>query len=242
MRSQSSGPSGTVSNGAPDQSCRAGRRSSALPRSRGVSRAGFEQPDVAGHQPAGWLAIDQHRNLGMREHLLRFSPDQQARSAAAVVCGHVDEIALLVLGNRKHGVRGKVVGDVDALARNPRRLDHRQDSRRGLRDQRGMFLGRHVADREQARVDQGRCGRCSEKAGDLGPDGLRKLDATRNRRERIGRTVGRNENVRVNTVSLSSVARTSARVGQDPDQHAEHVTHHRADQREWHAPGEELAQ
>ena len=59
----------------------------------------------SGAGPELRLAQHQHRNVRVREHVLRFAAQQQALEALAAVRGHDDQVALVLLGRSDDEIR-----------------------------------------------------------------------------------------------------------------------------------------
>ncbi len=62
----------------------------------------------SGAGPELRLAQHQHRNVRVREHVLRFAAQQQALQAFASVRGHDDQVALVLLGRSDDGLGHQV--------------------------------------------------------------------------------------------------------------------------------------
>ena len=153
------------------------------------------------------LAGDQHRDLGVSEHLLGLAAEQHPGESAAAVRGHENEIALLLLRHGEDGIGGKVAGQVDALAADARvfgrPLDDAEVFGRGPLDHLGVLRRRHVADRHVRLVHHGSGGRGGEQAGNPGADRFGEFHTIGDRLARKRGAVRRDQDVLIHVVSLS---------------------------------------
>src|SRR5258706_1987003 len=73
-------------------------------------------------------AMDENRNLGVREHFDGFAAEDDCRNAAASVRGHLNEVTALNSSSIDDGLVRMFMLDVDGLACNPRRFCRVGDS------------------------------------------------------------------------------------------------------------------